>query len=296
MTSSLRTWLWAVPLAVVIGATLPTPAFPQIYARGGVLLDWGEDTRFQDKDNRSRGDGCEYLPEGPSKALYGYGCARSNDGAPLGSLGDFGTMAGLELGLGYAIVPALRLEAAVQYRPNFSFDGRANFTGGVLEDPSARQDVSAELSSLSGMLAAYLDISELLLFQYKPVGPFIGVGGGLSRIEIGETRMDFPKTSTIVPGSYHVSFSWMLTAGLAISLSPRLMLDVGWRYTDHGAIETSSSTGRVVCRVVGSDDCEALEKRRRDAGLPPLPLSLDLDKTHGELRSHGLNVSLRYAF
>ena len=93
-----------------------------------------------------------------------------------------------------------------------------------------------------------------------------------------------------------MSFSWMLTAGVSVSISPRMMLDVGWRYMDHGTIETSSSTGRVVCRVVGSDDCKALAKRRRDAGLPPLPLSLDLDKTHGELRSHGLNVSLRYAF
>ena len=267
MTSSLRSWLGALLLAAVIGAALPAPAFAQTYARGGVLLDWSQDTRFKDADCAST----------TPAALYG--CGTGNDGAPQNSHGDFGTIAGVEFGLGYAIVPALRLEAAVQYRPDFSFDGRANFGGGALEDTSARQDVAAKLSSLSGMLAAYLDISELLLFQYRPVGPFIGVGGGLSRIEIGETRMDFPKTYTIVPGEHHVSFSWMLTAGLAISLSPRLMLDVGWRYTDHGTIETASGEGRVVWRD---------ESRE--------PLKLDLIETKGHLRSHGLNMSLRYAF
>lgn len=267
MTPFVRSWLGTLLLAVVIGAILPAAAFPQTYVRGGVILDWGQDTRFKDGDCSST----------TPAALYG--CGMGNDGAPLGSLGDFGTIAGLEVGLGYAIRPSLRLEAGIQYRPNFSFDGRANFTGGVLADPSVRQDVAAELSSLSGMLAAYLDIGELLLFHYAPFGPYLGVGGGLSRIEIGETRMDFPKTSTIVPGGDQVSFSWMLTAGVAVSLSPRLTLDVGWRYTDHGAIETASGEGRVVWRD-GSRE----------------PLELDFAKTKGHLRGHGLNVSLRYAF
>lgn len=267
MTAALKTLLATLLLAVVIGATLPAPAFPQTYVRGGALLDWSYDTRFKDGDCSST----------TPAALYG--CGMGNDGTPLSSHGDFGTIAGLEFGLGYAIRPSLRLEAGIQYRPDFSFDGSANFTGGVLSDPSVRQDVSAELSSLSGILAAYLDIGELLLFHYAPFGPFLGVGGGLSRIEIGETRMDFPRTSTLVPGGHHVSFSWMLTAGVAVSLSPRFMLDIGWRYTDHGAIETASGEGRVVWRD-GSRE----------------PLQLDLVETKGHLRSHGLNVSLRYAF
>ena len=267
MTPTFRLWLGTVLLAVVVGATLPAPAFPQTYVRSGVFLDWGHDTRFKDGDCSS------------TTPVALYGCGMGNDGARLNSHGDFGTIAGLEFGLGYAIRPSMRIEAGIQYRPNFSFDGRANFTGGVLDDPSARQDVSAELSSLSGMLAAYLDIGELLLFHHAPFGPFLGVGGGLSRIEIGETRMDFPRTSTIVPGGRRLSFSWMLTAGVAVSISPRLMLDVGWRYTDHGTIETASGEGRVVWR---------------DGSREPLKLDLAVTKAH--LRGHGLNVSLRYAF
>ena len=264
MTSSYKASLWALALAVVFGAVLAAPAFAQIYVRGGALLDWADDTQFRDADCAST------MPA----ALYG--CGTGNDGAPLRSLGDFGPLAGLEFGLGYAIVPYLRLEASIQYRPDFSFDGRANFTQ---LSPGDQRDVTADLSTLSGMTAAYLDIGELLLFPYASIGPFIGIGGGLSRIEIGETRMDFPVTSTIVPGGDRVSFSWMLTAGLAMSLSPRLMLDAGWRYTDHGRIETARGEGRVV--------------RREDGHVLA---AFDLIETKGHLRSHGLNVSLRYAF
>ena len=265
MMPSLKTCLWTAILAIAIGATVPAPAFTQTYVRGGVLIDRGEDTRFTDKDCGS---------QSPA-ALYG--CGMGIDGEVLSSAGDFGVIPGLEVGLGYILHPTLRVEAAIQYRPNFSFDGNSNFRGLELTE---RRDVSAELSSLSGMLAAYVDIFELLLLQFAtPIGPFIGVGAGLSRIDIEETRMNFPRTSTIVPGGNHLNLSWMLTAGVAISLRGRMTVDVAWRYTDHGAIETSRGEGQVVWRF---------ESRE--------PLQLDLGGTRGHLRSHGLNVSLRYTF
>ena len=121
------------------------------YLRAGVVLDRSEKTRFKDTDCTSTSPA----------ALYG--CGNGIDNAPLSSLGDFGTMAGFELGLGYAVAPALRLEAVIQYRPNFSFEGRANFT-----QTTDQQAVSADLSSLTGMLAAYLDLSELGLPRPVP--------------------------------------------------------------------------------------------------------------------------------
>lgn len=264
-------WLLIVLLTGGIGMAVPEAGFSQPYVRAGVALDWAEDTRFQDEN-------CSEPPPGSSEPQPLYGCGSGNDGAPKGSLGDFGTMAGLELGLGYIILPALRLEAAVQYRPDFSFGGHANFSQPDSED---EQDVAAELSALTGMLTAYLDIPmpALFLLRYTPINPFIGVGGGLSRIDISETRMDFPTTSTVVPGGRHVSFTWMLSAGLAVWLGGRLTADVAWRYTDYGTIETDSGTGQVIWRD---------ESRK--------PLDLDLDKTRGELRGHGVTVSLRYDF
>lgn len=261
------TWLLIVLLTSVIGMAFPEVGFSQPYVRAGIALDWTDDTRFQDENCSSPGN------------LYG--CGDGNDDAPKSSLGDFGAIGGLELGLGYILLPALRLEAVMQYRPDFSFEGSANFSQ---VDPEDKQDVSAELSTLTGLLTAYLDIPmpAFAMLRYSPVSPFIGVGGGLSRIDISETRMDFPTTSTIVPGGHHVSFAWMLSAGLSVWLGGRLTVDVAWRYLDHGAVETDSGTGQVVCRVAGSESCEEL--------------TFDLDKTHGELQGHGLAVSLRYEF
>lgn len=265
MTPHLKTWLWTALLATVIGTILPAPASSQTYVRGGVLLDQGQDTRFTDKDCGS---------QSPA-ALYG--CGMGIDGEALSSVGDFGLIPGLEAGMGYILHPTLRLEAAIQYRPDISFDGSANFRNLDLTD---QRSVSAELSAVSAMLAAYVDIFEFLLLQFAtPIGPYIGTGAGLSLIEIGDMRMDFPRTSTIVPGSSHVNLAWMLTAGLGISLPGRMTVDVAWRFTDHGAVETSTGEGRVIWR---------------DGSREPLPL--DLGATKGRLRSHGLNVSLRYTF
>ena len=50
-------------------------------------------------------------------------------GARYRSVGDFGTAPVLELGLGYAAAPVVRLEVVAEYRPRFTFKGRANFSG-----------------------------------------------------------------------------------------------------------------------------------------------------------------------
>ena len=231
-----------------------------LYLRAGVGVDRPAETQFTDEDCSS------VLPA----ALYG--CGTSGDGAPLRSVGDFGTAAGLELGLGYAVASAVRLEALVEYWPRLTFDGRANFL-----DPERLQSVSADLSSLSGMLAAYVDLPKLGLRKFSP---FIGGGIGAARVAIGETRMTFPKTTTIVPGTSRTGLTWMLTAGLGMSLGgERTVLDLAWRYTDYGVIETGEGMGRVEWRDGSSQ-----------------PLALELAQTQAKLRNHGLRLSLRYAF
>ena len=130
----------AVALRAAAARLLPAAA-EDVYLRTGIGLTRPADTQFTDAD-------CSSLVPA---ALYG--CGLGGDGAPHRSVGDFGTVAGLELGLGYAVSSAVRLEALVTYRPRFTFDGRANFL-----DPDRRQSVSADLSSLSGILAAYVDL------------------------------------------------------------------------------------------------------------------------------------------
>lgn len=232
------------------------------YLRAGVGLDRSEDTRFKDRSCSSTSPA----------ALYG--CGTGNDGAPRSTLGDFGRMAGFELGIGRAVAPALRLEAVLQLRPSFSFKGQANFV-----QTTARQTVSAELSSLSGMMAAYVDLSRAGLGKFGPFSPFVGGGAGVSRIEIGETRMEFPRTATIVPGGQRIGIAGMLTAGVGMALTEAVMVDVAYRYTNLGAAETGRGTGRIVWRD-GSRE----------------PLELGLAETRARLSGQGIWVSLRYGF
>ena len=81
-----------------------------------------------------------------------------------------------------------------------------------------------------------------------PFGPFVGSGLGVARTRIGQTRMTFPETTTIVPGASRTDLGWMVTAGVAAALGERVTLDLAWRYTDLGAVHTGRGAGRVTWR------------------------------------------------
>ena len=264
---------WLAAIAATFSFMLSAPASAadtgakasdpgNLYLRAGLSIDWSKRARFLDRD-------CLSTPPDPL-----YGCGNGPDGAPLQSRGDFGTMPGLELGVGYRASPLLRVEAALAYRPSFSFEGHANYLA-----PGRRQEVSVDVSSVSAMLSAYLDVAELGMPRLGPFSPFVGGGIGISRIETDETHMEFPRTRTIVPGGRRTGFTWMLAAGLAMSVDERTTLELAWRYTDLGTVVTGRGPGRVVWRDASRE-----------------PLLLDLAETRADLRSHGLSVSLRYAF
>lgn len=236
-------------------------AAERFYLRAGVVLEASSVERFTDKDCSSTSPA----------ALYG--CGNGVDGAPLSTRGDFETRAGVDLGIGYLLAPALRLEAMVQYRPRFSFEGRANFL-----QTTARQDVRADLSSVTGMLAVYVDLPALGLPTLGPLNPFMGGGAGVSHIRIDETRMEFPRTRTVVPGGRRTGLAWMAEAGVAAPVGERMTVELGWRYTDYGTIETGQDTGRIEYRD----------------GRPPFPLPLA--RTRADLRRHGPVLSVRYRF
>ena len=173
------------------------------------------------------------------------------------------------LALGYAL-PFVRLEAIVRHRPNVRFRGQANFT-----QTTAEQPVTAELSVLSGMLAVYGDLPGI---GRGRLAPFVGGGGGGSRVRIGEMHMEFPRTTTVVPGGRRSDTAWMLTAGITGSLTEHLRIDVAWIRSDAGAVETGQAVGHVIWR---------------DGSREPLPL--DLGATTAELTHDGMSISLRFA-
>ena len=241
---------------------LPNPSVADgLYVRVAVGIDRSETTRFIDRDCASKAPA----------ALYG--CGTGPDGAIRGTLGDFGRHAGGSLALGYDN-QAMRFEFSVLHRPSASFNGRANFLRS-----DRRQTVSADLSTLAAFLVAYADLATQGLPTFGPWRPFVGAGVGAARIDMGETRMDFPRTTTIVPRRRRTDVAWMLSAGAAVSILDKVALELAWTYTDYGIVETGQGAGRVVWR----DGSRA-------------PLALDVDETRAALSGQGMRASLRYAF
>lgn len=257
-------WHCLAAALVVLAAAVSTGAAvaEDFYFRAGIGFDRPTETVFRDKD-------CEIETPVPL-----YGCGLGGDGAPYRSVGEFGTVAALEVGIGSIVAPALRIEALVEYRPSLTFSGRANYL-----DPELRQSVSVDLSVVSGMVAAYANLPALGLPRLGPFAPFVGAGVGAARIAAGETRMMFPATTTIVPGAHRTGFAWMVTAGVATAMSESTTLDLAWRYSDLGAAETATGGGRVVWRD-GSRE----------------PLILNQGASEARLRSHGLRLSVRHEF
>ncbi len=247
------TWMWLLaPGAVIAG---------DIYLRGGIGLDRPGGTEFTDIDCMSTSPA----------ALYG--CGAGGDGAPYrSSRGDFGTVPAVEFGFGYP-AGGMRFEMLVEYRPRFSFGGRANFLA-----PERRQSVSVDLSSVSGMVAGFYDFPKQGSARASAFVPFVGAGIGIAHTRTREMSMTFPVRTTTVPGGSRVESAWMVTAGVAMEVGERTTLDLGWRYTDLGEVRTGRGAGQVVWR---------------DGSRDPLPL--DLAPTRARFAGHGFRISLRYA-
>ena len=276
--------LSTMAMAMALSVLAPAPATAEmagddamepasgLYLRAGIGSERSRDTRFLDKD-------CSLESHGNAGGFQSlYGCNTGWDGLQYGSSGDFGNMPGFELGAGYVVSPLLRIEALIQQRSSFSFEGKSNFIDGVL-----KEDASAEVSALSAMLAAYVDLVE---FGASPIGvfrPFVGAGFGHSRIRVSDMQIQFPVTTTHVPDGEKTDFAWMLSAGASVPLTERVTMDFAVRYTDLGSVETGRGGG-----IVKYPDTERYRDRE--------DIPLNLPETAADLTSIGFWVSLRYAF
>ena len=139
-----------------------------------------------------------------------YGCGAGGDGATLRTAGSFGASTALEVGAGYALSPTLRIELRMTYRPSVAFAGRANFLA-----PQREQSVAVDGSSLSGLVAAEVELPAAFGRGLGGFRPFAGAAIGRVRHRLGETHMSFPATETFVPGATHTQWTWAVTAGVA---------------------------------------------------------------------------------
>jgi opacity protein-like surface antigen len=247
--------LRAVLLAI---APLALPAQAEPYLRLGVGGDGSVPATFRDTD-------CQSVQP---PALFGCGAGRN--GEPLGASGAFGSGVVLDAGLGYRFNRWLRAEGLFSYRPDYEYNGQANFL-----QSSPPQPVNANLSSVAAFGVGYLDFPKI-----RSVQPFIGAGVGAARNRISAVTYGFPAlapdATTTMPGGTATGLAWLLTAGVAIPLNEQLSLDLAYRYTDLGTVQTDTGSARIV----------------RPSGTR----SLVIAGTQSALQTHGAMLTLRYAF
>lgn len=261
-TSAIRATLAAAGLL----AALTLPAAAQTggpYVRATLGYGWSGATMFQDRDCLT-----VHVPQ------FYFGCGPGEDGvAPIAARGWFGTSAAFEIGIGTYAAPAIRLEAALAYRPGFAFSGTANFV-----QITGRQPVSGDASQMGVMGFVYADLGTMM-GRSGPLQPYVGFGVGLSRNAIGEMLYEFPDRPqprySLMPGGVNYDVSLAVAAGVAYQMSDRLTIDLGWRWTRFGVVETEQGT-LVVVRPSGD-------------------LLIPIDSTWAVLKSSEVLLSLRWA-
>lgn len=228
------------------------------YGRLGIGIDWPEGSRYRDANCAST----------DPPALYG--CVDGDDGQPLGVDGDFSTTAVLDAALGYRVNDWLRTEALLSWRPEMDFNGQSNFLGA-----GANQPVSGTASSVAGFGVAYVDLPRI-----GQVRPFLGAGLGVAGNRMRAMTYAFPSlpgtATTTTSGGYRTDLAYLLTAGISVPLGERLDLDLAYRFTDLGQVQTDAGQATVV-RASGTR-------------------SIDIGGTSADLQTHGVMVNLRYAF
>ena len=177
-------------------------------------------------------------------------------------------------GAGFRATPMLRMEALFNHNPRLEYGGRANF---LADD--RRQEVSADISSLSAMMAVFVDLDNRRASTAGRFKPFVGVGAGVARNKLTRKIQDFTRTYTDVPAGIHDSFAWMVSVGTSVRLSPQTILDVSVHRTDLGDVRSGTGTGQVVWK---------------DRSREPLPL--DLAPAQTDLTTVGIRFSLRYEY
>jgi len=192
--------------------------------------------------------------------------------------GNFGSSPLGEVGFGYRWTDAVRTELLLDHQPNFHYSGNANFVRS-----GSSQLVSANVNSDSVLAAGFIDLPALS----PTVRPFVGAGVGMAYQHVTGVLFTFPFLSptpeqtaiTRTVGGNHIGLAYMVSAGIAWELTKNMTMDVGYRYTDLGQVQTSAGPANIDWHP---------------HGRPPHLLSVN--SITAPLRTLSVLLSLRYSF
>jgi opacity protein-like surface antigen len=145
---------------------------------------------------------------------------------------DIGSSPIIGAGVGAKVLPFLRTDVTLSYRPGYSFTAPDTT---LVPGTIGRGDVK----TLAALVNAYYDFPSFAGFT-----PYIGGGVGVARNEVGTTTLSDPASGATVAtlsGSTTTQFAWQASAGVAYSILPFVALDIGYRYFDAGEGRSGTS-------------------------------------------------------
>ena len=242
------------------------------YLSAGVALTRSQDTRFVDGEDSGHA------------ALYG--------NEELFDAGALGNALQFQLALGARLPYQLRAQLELGLASELDWKGNTNYPGSGGHQPSeARLDIRQLL------LAGFHDFPGWEIAPGRRARPYLGAGLGITDYRLSGYVQRFPEPDdsqsylrrgpggeipfTALPGGSGQNFTWMLTAGIAIPISGSTVLDLSYRYTDAGEIQTDIGDIAVV-------------RYREDGTRREIPIPIN--ETSADYRIHSILVALRFQF
>ena len=201
-------------LTAVAGAAMLLamhPASAQFYLSGDVGVAFPERANFSDVD-----------PNAPNAAF----------GPGVRSFGDMDHSVVFGGGIGYRWTPVFRTDLTLSYMPSLHFTGGDNAGRGSTS--------SADIKPLVGLANVYVDLDGLMPGSFGRFQPYLGVGAGVARNEIGTFNTTVSGANVAIAGATRTGFAWGGTVGVAYKLADHVLLDFFYKYFDVGEIRSGT--------------------------------------------------------
>jgi opacity protein-like surface antigen len=126
---------------------------------------------------------------------------------------------------------SIRFDVTGSTTPSLS----SNHTGSLADGTVVAANVKTDNTTILGNLYADIDTG-------WAITPFIGVGVGSAHNKVKTLTFTNPAGAFAqILGSSTTSTAWTVTAGGSYTILPNFIIDLGYRYTDAGLVNTSTS-------------------------------------------------------
>ncbi len=230
----------------------PRSPFPGFYFQIGTGWSWAKSAGMTNAHPEPNGSNC--LLQTPSPHV----CA--------GSLNHLGSSFVIGAGVGYRFPAGFRADVTYSNRSGYDLQGTS--PSGVNFDPKT----TANTVMVNGYFSVPYTIAD-------KATPYIGGGIGRSKNKVNNINWTDPPgpdaESGQVPGGSKSSTAWQLTLGAEVRVAPNWILDIGYRYSDLGKLQTNAGPAT------------AGESFNEDNFTTPLT---------GKLRTNEVLLNFRYEF